>query len=70
MGPTAEIMSNITLIEEKGIIAMIETIDPIIELAVGLEMAMEGMIGMIIDQAIEGTISDMIEETKGIKIEV
>ena len=31
---------------------MIETIDPIMELAVGLEMAMEGMIGMIIDQTI------------------
>ena len=49
---------------------MIETIDPIIEPAVGLEMAMEGIVGMIIDQAIEGTISDRIEETKGIEREV
>ena len=49
---------------------MTETIDPIIELEVGLEMVMEGMIGIIIDQAIEVTISDRIEETKGIEIEV
>ena len=49
---------------------MIETIDPIIELAVGLEMVMEGMIDMIIDQTIEGTILDRIKEPKGIKIEV
>ena len=49
---------------------MIETIGPIIELEVGLEMVMEGMTGMVIDQAIEGTISDRIMETKGIEIEV
>ena len=70
IGPTAEIVVNITLIVEEGIITMTETIDPIIELELGLEMVMEGMICMLIDQAIEGTISDRIEETKGIEIEV
>ena len=60
-------MVNITVIEEEEILIMIETIDPTIELALGLEMAMEGMIGMIIDQTIEGTI---LGRTKGIEIEV
>ena len=70
IGPTAKITVNLTLVEEEGIMTMIETIKPIIELIVGLEMAMEGMICMIIDQAIEGTTSDRIKETKGIEIEV
>ena len=49
---------------------MVEIRDTIIELEVGQEMVMEGMTGMIIDQATEETISDRIEETKGIEIEV
>ena len=49
---------------------MTETIDPIVELVVSLEMVMEGMTGMIKDQPTEGTISDRIKETKGIEIEV
>ena len=49
---------------------MIEAVDPIIELEVGLEMVMEGMIGRIIDQAIEGTVLDRIKETTGREIEV
>ena len=68
IGPTAEILVNIAIIEEEEILVTIETIDPTIELEVGLEMAMEGMIGMMVDQTIEGTILDRIKETKGIEV--
>ena len=64
-------MVSITIIGEGDFITIIiETIGPTIELKVGLEMIMEGMIYMIIEQTIEGIIIDRNKEIKGIEIEV
>ena len=72
IGPTADIMVN-TIIEEEEIIIMIETIDPIIELEIGQEMAMEigEMMGLIIGKVIEEIIlSSCRMVTIGIEREV
>ena len=73
--PIAEIEVNHT-IEEEETFTITEIIGPIIELGVslemvmGMEMAIAGIIEMTVDQIIEETITDKTVEIKGIGIEV
>ena len=76
IGLTAEIEDNLIItIEGEETFIITEIIDPTVELglgqelAMGMEMDIEGMIDMTVGQIIEETIIDKTVETKGTGIE-